>query len=347
MEPSSNHINVLVDFASQIELADHKYIKKSGNVYSLTETKNNDKDLKDLVDDVLGNLKLTPNENRQIDAALAMIHSHLQKKITGLFSYFIPAQNKAKIQELLDKVKGGVIHEDSKTEGEARLKFYAKLPQELRVKQAASSDIEVIKAVSKKIWDRVGNSADYEKYMKMFFEGEHILFEEEGDNFEFYDELKEMGYLRGSSHYDHGTTDGKTGGPVPENAGLVNNPQYEIQGPQVKALLLGRVKLALAEDSTPIFGQTIDQFIASRPSEVAKPRSKNYTFMQTEWAPDSDSLFTSNYWKHRVFSFCLYAGRKVLGCEKPNVGPYGYGHADKGNSPNSNPTVIPIKKKEG
>ena len=104
--------------------------------------------------------------------------------------------------------------------------------------------------------------------MTMFFEGEHLLFEEDegdrsGDRFEFYEHLKSppMGsYLRGSSHYDHGTTNYKTGGPVPTQKdiqeGKINNPQFEIEGPQVKALLFGRVKLALDQDSKPILGKT-------------------------------------------------------------------------------------------
>jgi hypothetical protein len=92
----------------------------------------------------------------------------------------------------------------------------------------------------------------------------------------------------------------------------------------------------------PIFGKTFDQACeeAKEKNEPIPTESRKYTFMQTEWAPDSTSVFTGNFWRHRVFSFGLYVGRKILGFSKPNIGPYGYGHADKGKNEESNPTVI-------
>ena len=84
---------------------------------------------------------------------------------------------------------------ESLSEGEARLKFYEQLPRRLKVKDAAANDLRVIKEVSQKIWNAFQNDEKYQEHMTIFFEGEHLLFEEDekdsaNDHFEFYPHLK-------------------------------------------------------------------------------------------------------------------------------------------------------------
>lgn len=354
----SDIINLLVDFASQIEFSKHQYIQKNSAGFSLTEKKTKPSDLIDLINAISSQkASLSFSELKQFHTATQVIETHLIQKISGFFSWFIGKQEKGRIEGLIKEIREKshirkLPVSESLSEGEARLKFYEQLPRRLKVKDAAANDLIVIKEVSQKIWNASESDEKYQEHMTMFFEGEHLLFEEDekdplSDHFEFYEHLKNPAigsYLRGSSHYDHGTTNYKTGGPVPTekdiHEGKINNPQYEIEGPQVKALLFGRVKLALDQDSKPIRGKTFDEVTQGRKEKEAESPTKfrKYTFMQTEWAPDSDSFFNANYWKHRILSFCLYAWRKTFGFEKPNVGPYGYGH----NDPKA--TIIPFKK---
>ncbi len=344
--PSALHL--LTDFASQINFSNHHYIEKSGDNFILGANKAKVDALRSLITQASSEAQTEP-EKSQLKMALTMIQTHLSGKISGIFSCLIAKEKKSAIDETIKSIKNILgdfeASQQPTSEPEARLRFYKELPSKLRVRSAAKKDLEAIKLVSQKLWDRTENYDDYSKYMRKFFKGEHMLFEEESEGFELYDQLKDDkttgAYLRGSSHYDHGTLNGKTGGPVPKSESEVKNPQYEIEGPQIKALLVGRVKLATDGDK-PIFGKTFDQIAEERKKESLS--SKNYTFLQTEWAPDSSSWLTSNFWKHRVLSFFLYAGRKTLGFSKPNVGPYGYGHGDTGKDVKSNPTVIPLKK---
>ncbi len=321
--------SLLVDFASQIDLSGHQYISQNGEKFTLTKGKSSPQHLLELIQAA----RAEKGSEKEINAAVSVIKSHLEKKISGLFSFLISNGDKARIRELIQQLGDAKVSPPT-TEGEARLLFYQELPGMLRVRSAATKDLETIKIISKRLWDHFGEYEPYKQHMKLFFEGEHFLFEEQND-FLLYEELKKpevtCAYLRGSSHYDHGTLNNKTGGPVPESADKVPNPQYEIEGPQVKALLLGRVKLAVNPNGELIFGR------AAEGKEEAS--SRKFTFLQTEWAPDSDTIFSANFWKHRVFSFVLYAARKTLGCETPNVGPYGYGHGDA-----KQPTVISLKK---
>lgn len=340
----SNNVQVLVDYASQIGFKGHSNIEqnKTTGRFELTSKKTDYKDLKALIDAIFNGAP-TIHQSMQARAALHVIHSHLDKKMHHIF---ITKNEKAEIKQLVSDVKkleGNLT--EVKSEEEARLKFYSKAAPKLGIKEAAGKDLETIKIISQKFWDKFQNYPDYEKHMKMFFNGEHILFEEE----DLYEELrsdKTGAYLRGSSHYDHGTLEGKTGGTVPTKDDvkkhLVENPQYEVSGHQVRALLFGRVKLAIDEKGNPIYGKTFEQAVeeAQAKGTPVPLKYKNCTFMQTEWAPDSSSFFSANFWKHRVFSFFLYAARKIFKYEKPNVGAYGYGHADKGFNEKSNPTFI-------
>lgn len=379
MNSNLNNISVLVDFATQINYSDHQYINYSdyqpieNKYYVLTKEKTNINVFFDFVGSIFlkDDSSFNNNQKKQVFASLDMIESHLQNKIRGISGFFIKAKEKEKISRAIDTIQFfknrlSFIDDKIQTEEEARLKFYKELPRKLKVKKAATGDLEVIKAVSRKIWESTQDYSEYEKKMIMFFEGEHLLFEEGAveevgedfssvsENYNFCEVLRgpHMGaYLRGSSHYDHGTTNDQTGGPVPTEeeviSGRVKNPQYEIVGPQAKAILFGRVFLALGEDEQPIFGKTYDQTKADLQRQGKKTlptKGRRYTFMQTEWAPDSESVWTANFWKHRVFSFLLYVGRKITGFRKPNVGPYGYGHADKGRDVFSNPTVVRIRQ---
>jgi len=353
----SRNIEVLVDFASQVNFSHHYYISQDQQAFELTKEKSDPNGLMNLIQEIMDQeAHLDLHQQEKIHAALEYVETHLKRKISGWFSFLIAKNDKQRIRSAIDRIaaaqKSLAKAANIDSEEAARLKFYADLPKKLSVSSAAQKDMAAIKLISQKIWDAFQDSEEYAKHMKLFFEGEHYLFEEDhqdDDRYQLYDRLKDPvigAYLRGSSHYDHGTTNGQTGGPVPTQQEIldhmVENPQYEIEGPQVKALLFGRVKLAIGHDNQPIFGKSFDQ-IAEEAVEKGESPPKNfrkYTFLQTEWAPDSDSKFTANFWKHRIFSFCLYVGRKILGFSKPNVGPYGYGHADKGRDPGSNPTVI-------
>lgn len=325
---------VLVDFASQIDLSGHCYIAKTDGRFTLSDKKSDTSHLVELIKEA----RKDATSAQEVSKAVSVIKGHLEKKISGLFSLFIGEKDKTRIRNLILNLGDGNVGAAPATEGEARIQFYQELPSMLRVRSAAGKDLETIKIVSKKLWDHFGDYAEYKKHMKLFFEGEHFLFEEEGNEYSLYDELKDPtktdAYLRGSSHYDHGTTNNKTGGPVPEKASDVANAQYEIEGPQLKALLFGRVELAVDDKNRLIFGKTFKDV-----SGTKRDTPRKFTFLQTEWAPDSSSLFSLNFWKHRVFSFILYAARKTIGSETPNVGPYGFGHGDA-----KNPTVIPLKK---
>lgn len=324
--------DVLVDFATQINFSGHYYVSKNNNKFVLTEQKTDSQHLKDLIAEA----RKETGKQKEVSAAISIIKSHLENKVSGIFSLFINKTDKERIDALIVALGNEDAPSAPETEALARLQFYKELPQMLGVRNATQKDLEATKIISKKLWDHFENYEKYKTHMKMFFEGEHFLFEE-ANKFALYEELKVAqnsgAYLRGSSHYDHGTRNGKTGGPVPITEDNVSNPQYEIEGPQIKALLFGRVKLAEDKDGNLIFGKTYDDV----PKEIRK-KERKFTFLQTEWAPDSSSVFSANFWKHRIFSFVLYAARKTLGLETPNVGPYGYGHGDA-----KAPTVIPIK----
>ncbi|WP_059360407.1 hypothetical protein [Parachlamydia acanthamoebae] len=296
---------------------------------------------------------LTPLQQNQAYAALDLIDTHLGRKTKRLFSIFMAKAKKERMRKAMDLIqeaKTRLSYDSSLTsEVEARLKFYGNTAHRLGIKRAAEHDALSIKVMSAKFWEHAKNYSEYEKYMRLFFQGEHMLIEE-NETYALYDCLRVArrgAYLRGSSHYDHGTINGKTGGPPPMNKTItaVANPQYAITGPQIKSLLFGRVKLAVDEKDNPLFGKTFEQSCqeAGKKKKEAPKRFKQYTFVQTEWAPDSDTIYSKNFWKHRVFSFFLYKCRKLFHFEKPNVGPYGYGHADKGYNAKSNPTLIRLK----
>lgn len=176
-----NAINVLVDFASQIEFYRHLYVKTDGSTFSLTKDKPSAENLKNLIRVVLQNQNLPEPERRRVTAALAMIRTHLHNKISGLFSRCIPAQNKIQIREYINCIPlDTVVAGESQSEGEARLKFCARFSRQLHIRNTVASDLTVIKSVSEKIWNRVANDAQYQHYMALFFEGVHLQFIEEG-----------------------------------------------------------------------------------------------------------------------------------------------------------------------
>ncbi len=338
--------DILVDFASQIDFSHHKYVGKVGNKFVLTDNKQDFNHLIELIK--AANEEQRYGSKTDINIALDMINRHLQAKITGVFGLFTSSANKQRIREMINQIAQEKPKNDPVSickERDARISFYWRAYNHLGIRDAAIQDLGTIKIISQKLWDSCQNPHTYDSLMRRFFQGEHMLFEE-AEDFSLYNTLiapeTEAGaYLRGSSHYDHGTLDGKTGGVPPAMPNQVDNAQYEIVGPQVKALLVGRVELGVKSDGSLIFGKTASQ--AARDGQVAE-KTRKYTFLQTEWAPDDSSFFSANFWKHRVLSFCIYAARKFIGSTTPNVGPYGYGHGDQGKTADAEPTVVvPLK----
>lgn len=214
-------------------------------------------------------------------------------------------------------------------------------------------------AIKVRLWDFATRQTPEKPYplfkslMTTFYQGEHFVFFEDipsekgkekasrlstDENDMLYDALKFHGYLRGSSHYDHGTLNGATGGPVPISPEDVKNPQYGIDGPHLKHLCFGRAILLSDESKKTYFGKTEEDVLKETKKAAESFSRHQVTWLQTEGAPDSSSFFTRNFWRHRVRDFTLYFFRKnILHSEKPNVGPYGYGHGD------NNPTVIDLR----
>ena len=152
-------INLLVDFSSQIEFFKHQYIQKKSDGFYLTEKKTNPSDLVALIQEINSQeTPLTNSELKQFHTATQMIETHLNRKITGFFSWFMGKKEKGRIEKLISSIreKSHITKlpvSDSLSEGEARLKFYEQLPQRLKVKDAAANDLKVIKEVSQKIWN--------------------------------------------------------------------------------------------------------------------------------------------------------------------------------------------------
>ena len=196
-----------------------------------------------------------------------------------------------------------------------------------------SGDIRAIKAISRIFYSHSEQYDEYFDKMTQLFFGSHIVIEDDGALVNRLKRLtgalsvEEGGWrLRSSSHYGFGSMDRKKGGVVPSTELEAKKhhvePQYEIQGPILKALLFGKVCLPLSDKGEWVFGR------AASAEEMLKGRCRWVTWLQTEWAPDGESLFSLNFWKHRVFSFALYRSRMFLGFSNPNVGPYGYGLPD-------------------
>lgn len=79
-------INLLVDFASQIEFSKHQYIQKNSGGFSLAEKKTNPSDLVALINGINSQKKsLSISELKQFHTATQMIETHLNRKITGFF----------------------------------------------------------------------------------------------------------------------------------------------------------------------------------------------------------------------------------------------------------------------
>src|SRR5262245_50791397 len=96
-------VSVLVNFASQLQFAHHPYVKRkeSGKGFELSNTKNT-QDLSALI------LSVSNHEyyqKSQLKLALSIIESHLKNKISGLFSFLINKEDKARIQELITKIQ--------------------------------------------------------------------------------------------------------------------------------------------------------------------------------------------------------------------------------------------------
>ncbi|MBS4167887.1 hypothetical protein PARA125_000517 [Parachlamydia sp. AcF125] len=335
-----NPVDSFIDYAAQFQFS----AKKMGKIKYQIAT--------------LPPENLTLRQQTQVYRALELIESHLQRKIGRLLVFFMAKSRKEKIRQTIQEIeraKGKFYHDTQVIcEEEARLKFYQESARRLGIKKAWAHDAQTIKIVSKRFWESLKNEPQekypkYEKYMCLFFQGEHILVEED-KTYTLYDRLRAPqtgAYLRGSRCYDHGTLNGKTGGRPPSPVtpiGRVANPQYGIAGPQIKSFLFGRVDLALDENQHPIFGQTFEKICqqAALKGKRRPEKFKRYTFIQTERAPYSLRVFSKDFWKYRVFSFCVYQFRKLFHFEKPNVGAYGYGHADKGFNEKSNPTLIKL-----
>jgi hypothetical protein len=244
---------------------------------------------------------------------------------------------------------------------EANLLFSEEAKLFLGIKNKPTpTESNVLHEVSTRFWDFANQSKPDSPYlvfrslMTAFYQGEHFVFLEDdpdgsldakgkasiskpSESAPLYETLSSLGKLRGSSHYDHGTLNGATGGPVPTDPKAVKNPQYGIDGPHFKHLCLGRATL-LSDATKFYFGKTEEDVLKETKKPTKEFSHHRVTWLQTEGAPDSSSLFTRNFWRHRVRDFTLYIFRKnILHSEKPNVGPYGYGHGD------NNPTLIDLR----
>lgn len=253
---------------------------------------------------------------------------------------FVP-EFRTELGRLLEDQENDLLCEE-----EARLHFFSKEARKLGIKKSAEGDLEAIKLCSKTFWECSKNYGEYAKHMKAYFCGEHFLIADDGALNQELAQLEGV-HLRSSSHYDFGSKDHTKGGAVPENEQAANDaevyPQYEITGPQVKALLFSKVCLKILEgvQETTIFSKTpTGKVEIIKPNmQVPLPHAKTFSWLQAEWAPDSANWREADFWKHRVFSFGLYVIRKLLKLETPNIGPYGYGHGDL-NAGGVGPTIL-------
>lgn len=237
------------------------------------------------------------------------------------------------------------------------LDFYTdknEYPKKLGFRSLANMTTEwpTIKACSETFFRYSGGDyAKYSRYMKDYFCGEHFLI---ADNGALANKLSEqpVAHLRSSSHYAFGSTDGLKGGKVPQSKEEAYKadvePQYEITGDQAKVLLFSKVSLQTIKNK--ILNEELLLKDKQGKVKVITPNCvknantlgdsiRTYSWLQTEWAPDSANWREANFWKHRVFSFGLYVIRKLLKMERPNIGPYGYGHGDP-NAGGVGPTIL-------
>lgn len=337
-------IDLLVDYAAQIALSNHKYIQKSADGrYQLVDCKENFNDFANFFNDINNQTIDTEEKQRQVKLCCDIIESHLHKKISGIFSFLIKHKDKERIKNLIAQIHqiktnfaeaGGV----PLTEKEARLRFYRDTVKKLNISKAPNGDEwEAIKILSQRIWS--SQPLRYQEIMASIFQGEHVLIEEkvEGDqpHFGTYEALRQNCHaqLRTSSHYDQGKD---PEGKVPKRADQTENPQYEIWGNHMKELLFGRVTLAVKEDESLIFGKTFKQAQALHQDKINPQKTRHFTWFQMEGARDTTNIFKLNFWRHRVRDYTTYLIRKSLKFEKANIGPYGYGHSDR------KPTVIEL-----
>lgn len=346
-----NKVNLLVDFASHISLNNHQYInKKSDGGYVLTNQKEDNFDSIDFFKKMATEVENDKDvsHSREIQLSCEIIESHINKKIKGISRFFISKRDKHNMNVLLtnvqivkQKVSGNINKGQPLTESEARLLFYHDAAKKLDIQEAPNeNEQEALKILSQKIWE-----ADPEKYqerMTAIFQGEHVLIEELQDKignskYETYEKLTQLGArLRTSSHYDEGKD---SQGNTPEDPSQTVNPQYEIWGDHVKELLFGRVTLAVREDNSLVYGKTFAQAANSEEGNRIPIKARHFTWFQLEGARDGQSIFDLNFWRHSIRDFVTYwVLKNILRFEKPNVGPYGFGHAD------ICPTVIEIKK---
>lgn len=341
IENRTANFEALAQFASQVHLRNHCYLSSPDGIrYILSEAKT--QPLNEIIKNII---QTTPDDEQKqlLIASLSMIHSHLLNKINGLLfrflSAFLPsyAEKREKLITLchdIHKITRGSSHSEPCTPATALLKFYQEEAEKIGIQDAASErELRILKLISHKIWQATQNYEEFKKHMASFFKGEHFILD---DNEEIYKMMQKVGTLRGSSHYDKGTTSGNTGGPVPLQANEVSNAQYGLDGPQFKHLLAGRVSLA-QKDSSLIPGKTFDQvtqemnIIEREHYKKLEPRS----WLQTEASADSTNPLTLNFWRHRVRDFGKYVFYKIIiKSETPNIGPYGRGHGD------DHPTIL-------
>lgn len=327
----------LVDFSSQIYCGNHQYFDNSGEFTDQKRVRKGDQAVNNLTNYIFnlhGEIENedvdTRNQNKIVfNECLENIKTHLHNKVSGFRRLFISRFEIARIEGVIAMIQTQRFDPVLlvPTEQGFRVKAYRDLSNRLKIKNVAgTNESKAIKKVSEALFAKYSNDYNrYRKEMKHFFKGAHMLFDET-----LKDDLEKCGALiRTSSHYDFGAIDHVKGGVAPIDEahalGFGVIAQYKITGPQVKEMLFGKVTLETDGNHRPIFGRKAPENALF---------TKTYTFIQTEWAPDSRDWKTGDWWKHRVLSFGLYASRKLLGFAKPNVGPYGYGRAD------NNPIVV-------
>lgn len=352
----SNNINVLIDFASQIQFKNHGYITMDDN--GLAQINYGKRDWNQFTNfiNILKETPVTKQEDlRKLETVYKIIENHLTRKITGFSRILVKQKDKEriasfihelhaereKITQTIDLNREGLKPIHPLTEDEARINFYRDLPKHLSVKHAANlNELNALKAISKRIWE--ANPTKYPQIMLDIYRGEHVLIEEDSQTaekrqFTNYNQLKTFGaHLRGSSHYDGGWT---KEGRLPKSEEEVENPQFEIWGDHVKELVFGRVKMAVIDEKL-IYGKTYEQAIkAMSKQNPAHPglktvKARYFTWFQLEGARDSNKFYKKDFWAHRTRDYPTYVFRKYSRFERANIGPYGYGHGDY------QPTVI-------
>lgn len=258
--------------------------------------------------------RLSPMQRAEFKASLDHITKQLAKKLSGIRSWFVSKKEKADIHSTLLEIGSaektlGEVQKDIKTEKIARMQFYHDLKKhKLSITDAADEQEQsAIKEISERVWkycEEARKKDEYGTIMAKAFNGVMLIEEEE----EISEDLDDMSqeYAEPQTY-----TQLQTATKVESHVKLYEeetDPSYAIQGPQVKTLQFGRVKL-LANDNGPILGKSQEE------AQQVDAKTKTYTYVKM--AP------SLSWWKRGAFSF-VSAVRKMFRMENSNVGPYRY-----------------------